>query len=279
MAVINKANLDILAMYKDALIRLFQKEENVLKSLSEIRFVLESIFDCFVPNDEYGNPIAKRKFEEFDGFFNKNGMELNVLNNTLCGNILSLHCFLDKYMKYLTKKFFIVDKDILISYLYILVVIHELEHIQQLLVKEKGSEILPATLVELYEIFYKMNKDGSFDTKILEKYESKKRFYVIERNANVESYKTISALAYYCGDNDIANVFDKLKYYAQYLGYNWSNEGSISKTMRDLNISCISKLPDAADFSDFTIDEKIRYGMPIPKQEAKYIRSRIREFS
>jgi len=190
-------------------------------------------------------------------------MSLNKINIWLQNNT---DCFFESIKS--------SDYNILRSYLLLFMITHEIEHSYQFLMSE-GVIVAPNTLLkDAYKgLFDLLNpKYYAIPRPIKEArqrvslflYKLKENFYILERNANIESMDLISKCALYNNREDIYQLFIDMKNTYLKCGYINNTIGSIEETYR--HILMYDKYRKFYNEIDMSEDEKVRYGFSIDEE-------------
>lgn len=190
-------------------------------------------------------------------------ISLNKINTWLENNIKD---FINNYK--------VNDINILKSYLVLFILSHEIEHSKQYLIAEGKIETPCILLKDAYKgLFELLNPKETIiprpikDTKrrlSLFLYKLKENYYVLERNANIESMSLISQCALYNNNEDIYNIFDDMKNIYLKCGYIDSTMGSVEETYR--KILMYNKYKTFTHQIGFSVQDKIRYGLEITEE-------------
>lgn len=165
------------------------------------------------------------------------------------------------------------------AYLLLLIFLHESEHASAYLM---GNELIksPSALITysyktLNDLLIKEDHKIPRPIKDIKRYYSLSLYlknnekYLLERNANLEAYSVMAAVAYYRKEKEIASHLLDLSYSYMNLGYLDSNEGSILETLKELKLD--KKKPDVIDYEELDTPIKLHYGLPITNEERKHL--------
>ncbi len=172
----------------------------------------------------------------------------------------------------------IQKRELLKCYMILNILIHEIEHAKQYLI---GKEELPSPSLYLTKGYYNITNLLINPNYILPRpikttrritslslYLSNCNMYVLERNANLESFLTTGSLAIQNEDYLIATELIKAAILYMRHGYK-TDMGSLYETHK--KILLLDKLPKIDDYKDLDAETKIRYGLPIKKEDRKKI--------
>lgn len=185
-----------------------------------------------------------------------------------------VNIWLENNIKDFMKDYKVNDINVLKSYLFLLMISHEIEHSKQYLIAEGAIESPCVLLKDAYKgLFELFNYKESIiprpikDTKrrlSLFLYKLKENYYLLERNANIESMSLVSDSALYNNNEDIYKIFDDLKNIYLKCGYVNSTMGSIEETYR--KILMYNKYKNFTHQVGFSDQDKIRYGLEITEE-------------
>lgn len=156
-------------------------------------------------------------------------------------------------------------------YLSLFIMLHEVEHSYQYLIGQGKVECdIPMvkegykTLTELmirpnYILPHPIKQTRRAISLIC--YYRKQNEYVLERNANVEAFSTILALAYDSGNEEMMRAFTDLTRTYMSIGYLEDNKGAFYHTFEEiLMMDKYKRINNTASISE---DERMRYGLEI----------------
>ena len=101
-------------------------------------------------------------------------------------------------------------------------------------------------------------------------YKINENFYLLERNANIESSDLICKLATLNNDEDIFKVFYDIRELFTFCGYDKNNRGCIENTYR--NILMYDKYRKFYNDTVLSCEDKIRYGFAIDDDMRKMLK-------
>lgn len=170
------------------------------------------------------------------------------------------------------------------NYLFIFMISHEIEHSYQYLIGEEIINSKNNVLLNAYKwLFDLLNpKEYIIPRPILEfrqklsllLYKLNENYYLLERNANIESIDLICDLARYNGDDDIYNLFNSMRNIFCCCGYQNNNKGSIYNTYK--KILMYDKYKKFDEEILLTDEERIRYGFSINDNLREKLLKKIR---
>lgn len=164
-----------------------------------------------------------------------------------------------------------LDQEKLEKYIFIFILIHEIEHSNQYLIANGTLDFPCLVISEAYNALFNLYSVKGLDFKEqIKKNISHFLFvvnaasYCIERNDNVTALKIMKNIAYYNGDEVIGEAMEGM--YLSYLkdGYREKYNGSIEETFTKILMSDFLK-PEFYN-SDLNVAEKIKYGLPIEEE-------------
>ena len=170
------------------------------------------------------------------------------------------------------------DAALLKKYMKLWVLAHETEHAYQKMIACGNSKVPSWHIAEGYKgILDLFSKDESIlphpikDTRriiSLLAYKKNENLFVLERNANVDSFEFIANLALQCGDEEIYNAFDKVRRYYLKAGYLEDNMGSFHETYKKIHmIDKYNKIFEDQSFLELLSDyDKVRLGLPVEEE-------------
>lgn len=168
-----------------------------------------------------------------------------------------------------------IDNEMLKNYLLLYVLLHEVEHSYQYLI---GHNIIDSYDIVKYIYKESMNllikKEYIIPRPItlivrqikIFKYYKNQQNYVLERNANVNSFSDILSLAIMNEQNDISKIFLDLGKANLLIGYLDDNMGCLYNTYKDFGKL---KQYNKYDISNIKYSDRLIYGLKINEQEHK----------
>lgn len=229
---------------------------------------MEIIVDGILPKDSDGNRMVGSKVVE-----KGRRTAIYIPNfNTIEFSVDKCRDWVINNLEDLSKYYNVEDQKSFGYYLSLFIMLHEVEHSYQYLMGQ-GKIEAPCKLVQggykhLTELMIKPNDILPRPIKTtrryisIVKYYQRQEEYALERNANVEAFSTILALAYESGNEEMIRVFTNLTRSYMSIGYLEDSEGVFYHTFKD--ILMMDKFKKINDTGDLNIDEKIRYGLAIP---------------
>lgn len=185
-----------------------------------------------------------------------------------------LNQWLDMNSNDLNKVYKIDDLNEFKIFLTLFAIVHEIEHAKQFLI---GKDLItaPNQLIRngykgLFELF---RADDSIIPRPIKNtrrfislmlYKVKQNYYVLERNANVESTELLKQLSLYMNKEDIFDIFDDFKTNFLKIGYIKNNIGSLEETYH--NIFMYDKYIKFYENLNISEENKIRYGLKVSEE-------------
>lgn len=171
------------------------------------------------------------------------------------------------------------DSDTLRKYLFLFIITHEIEHSYQYLMGKgiinSPNDVLKNAYNGLFDLL--VSKDyiiprpiiqtRSIISKIL--YKRNENFYLLERNANIESMDTVSKVALFNDREDVSKLFLSMKNIYTHCGYTDSTIGSIEETYAKILMH--DKYKKFYKEIDIEEKEKVRYGFNISEDTRKRV--------
>ncbi len=230
---------------------------------------LNEFYDTFSIKDNKQKPIVKKTYSKEDKllYYNFNNNSLNIDIDAYNNGIL--------YMKEELKPPFSNIKDFE-CYLGLFMLLHELEHSYQGAIGWKYLASPSTLLNSCYDLFLEFCMEFNYKNNPVSNlryilYNKKAEYTVIERNANIEALRTVIDLANLENKKEYALYFQKLLKYYYYVGYE-NKDGVIINTLK-----IIGKYKKAKGFNEldnFSLSDKVRYGMPLNDSEFKLLRKK-----
>ena len=166
-----------------------------------------------------------------------------------------------------------IDDELIKSYLLLYLLVHEIEHSYQGLVRLSKVEI-PCNIVGVgYSTFMGLliSSNGFYNpikstirNIRLSKYYKNEQYYVLERNANLEASIAMLSLAKYTENPELTRIFLEISRAYSLLGYEVGTSGCMLNTFRDLLYSNIYKRTNKDDIKD---EYRVRFGLEISKEK------------
>lgn len=194
--------------------------------------------------------------------------------------IKRLDDILNKYAQSFSEEIKSCDSDTLRRYFYIQIISHELEHANQYLmgegILEAPNDVIKEAYKGLFDIIlpskdYIIPRPISMTMKLVRDilYDIKKNYYLLERNAQIESMDLVSQYALYRNRDDVFKFFTYIKDIISRIGYTNSNIGSIEETYKKLLMH--NKYKKFYKELDLSTEDRIRYGFGITDEEKQVL--------
>ena len=255
------------------------KTENDIKSLADIR------------NNKDTNKISKPDIEEIlkmlltkdneNLLINydivKNGLKAGtfiIRNKKILFSLNQIEKWLDTNMRDFVRKFDIKDVNALRRCLYIFLITHEIEHSYQYLMGENLIKS-PNKMIELgYKgICNMLNPSEHIIPRPIKEtrehisrflYKRNQNFYIIERNANIESTDLLCQCSLHMDREDMYKLFNYVKNTFAKIGYMESTIGSLEETYR--KILMYDKYKKFYEEVNMSEEERVRFGLSISEE-------------
>ena len=166
------------------------------------------------------------------------------------------------------------DIDKFKNYLSLFILLREIERVNQYLIGQ-GKLEAPCKLVKdgyksLSDVLVKPNclvphpiKDIRRSISLIQ-YHKKPNSYVLERNANVEGFNALRAVAYENKDEEMLQVFNDMTKTCLTIGYEEDAMGSFYHTFKDLRM--MSEFKKINNTDGLSIDQRVFYGVDIDEE-------------
>ena len=259
---------------------MFPVMENYMKKevLLEIRNIIEDIKN---------NGISEMYFNEIYNLIGCKDIPMNFNNkiidsahftpnyNVITVNLLKSNDWTKKIVSDSLDSFEISDLKLLESYLYVVLLAHEIEHSHQKLIADNkmkpNYEYKKQAFSDIYNVMIKKDyilpRPVSLVTDIIRFIIYNKNAYdfILERNATIESYVIASKIAKLSNESEILNYL--LTYRNAFIisGYIDSTEGTLKYTYDKLEM--INKYNKLIFPTDITLFEKAREGLELTREE------------
>ena len=178
--------------------------------------------------------------------------------------------YIKKSLKYLNNNINDTDFD---NYVGIYVLLHELEHSYQFLMANNKIDaplIVTSTYELIYNYVYQERRIATFK-ETFEQRNRIKRFQkqcghlALERNANVEALNKTLKLIKLENNKTEEILFEEALMANIFMGYNNEEEGTLIETIKVLDL--LPKLKGKEQINGYDFFTKLRYGMPLNKEE------------
>jgi len=235
---------------------------------------LEEVIKLLIPNNN-GKYLINYNIKEQGGVtaifspkFRCITASLNKIENWLELNIKDLAEF-----------YKINNDDTLRSFLFLFIITHEIEHSYQYLIGENIIDS-PSKIIQCgYKGIFDLLKSNKYiiprpikETRriiSLVLYKLKENFFILERNANIESTDLLSQLALYMDREDIFKMFESMRNSLLTIGYIENSMGSLAETYKKLFM--YDKYKKFYEEVNMTEEDKVRYGLSISEQTRQKI--------
>ena len=238
---------------------------------------LEEVLKKLIPNDN-GSPLISY-----------NVSETGIITASFAPRTKSINMSINKvniWLEEMTNNFITSlkpsDYNVLRSYMLLFIITHEIEHSYQYLISEgivnSPNDVLKEAYKGLFELYvptdYVIPRTIKETRKIISfyLYNLKPHFYLLERNANIESTDLVSQCALYNDREDIYQIFTDMKNLFLKLGYFYNSNGSIKETYKQ--ILMYNKYKEFYTEPDIDQDERVRYGFSVSQETRDKILSK-----
>ena len=173
--------------------------------------------------------------------------------------------------------FDIDDLELAKAYFIVQMYRHELEHVNEYLIatdqKAVDYEFLKQVYRDVFDFLIIKERKGRFsllstikDSRKLSLYKKNAYNYILERNADIESYDYLSKVAMDSGDSSIKQLMISCRNTSMLIGYTEDESGCIKKTYEGLHME--SKY-GSLYFPSLSMMDKVRYGLELEGEERK----------
>lgn len=264
----------------------FVNNNNDLKKLSEyLKYIQCSLIDKDMISEMLEYLIPKYKSEllvnyeinERNNFNTKSAAYYYPIFNTIYVELDEIIEWIENNLNHFSESYDI-DEDLFRAYLLLYLLLHELEHSYQGLIRLNYLKS-PNKVVNVgYSIFMGLLVDAN-NPKIdpingvirnirLRKYYKTERNFVLERNANLETFMTLKSLAKYIDDKKSMKIFsDSVRAYSV-IGYENGTDGAMLHTFKELFYYSKYKKINQNDIND---KDRIRFGLEISNKKRKQL--------
>jgi len=238
--------------------------------------LLEEVVKVLLPRDDDGKLLVGYELCDRNGGFSR----YSLGDNCLRLSVDEMYKWVDINSENFIKQFGVSDRDLFRDYVVLLILVHEIEHgYQYLMAYDKidapcdvvsgGYKLIIETLLG-----YGYDKMGVMDKVknriAFNRYNKNNGRYVIERNANVETFDLLQQLAILNNHKELVSVFNRIRNLVGIWGYMYGTRGSFAETCRDM---LIMKKFNALDHDyEMSEIERFRYGLPISRESRDKIR-------
>lgn len=241
-------------------------------------FLVECILENILPKDEDGhlmvNYLVKEKGRIPAIYYPK--------YNSIQICMSSLFDWAERNGNDLAEKYVIADIYKLKLYLFMMAIMHEVEHSYQYLIANGKIEAPCKMIQESYKALTELMipKDYIIPRPVkkvrrmisLVKYRKRENEFLLERNAQFNSLDDLVKIASYNGDEQIASMFINMRDLFGTSGYTNNADGMVINTLRDICMGDKAKKL-SHDYEDIDMMERYRLGLPIDQDTRKQILS------
>lgn len=238
------------------------------------------ILDGIIPTDALGNKLVNVVIKK-DG--RRTALFLPKYN-TVEFSIDKCKQFVIANIEDLDKFYSIKDKKSFGYYLSLFIMLHEVEHAYQRLIGQGKVEcdipVVKNGYRELNELMINPNYILPRPIKVTRRYISlmcyirNQEKYALERNANVEAFSALLALAYDSGNEEMIKIFTDMTQSYMCIGYEDDSKGVFYHTFKD--ILMMDKYRRFCDETPVSDEDRIRYGLEIPDYKRLELLSKIK---
>lgn len=237
---------------------------------------IESVLERIMPRDKDGNMLLKYRVSD-------KGVHTAIFipqYEVVEVSIKKLNSWLDINTRDLAEMYEIEDKDLLRSYLVLMVLMHEVEHAYQYLISLGKVEALCIAIRDAYSILFDLmkRKDYILPRPIKQvrravsviSYKRRENEFLLERNAQFDSLGTLSNIAFYNEDMDIRGLLLDMRSVFATAGYSNNTDGTLINTFRDIYM--VDKLKKINhDYEDMDMMDRYRLGLPVDQHTRERI--------
>ena len=250
-----------------------------IRSYGMSESLLRDLLDTFILKDDNGKLLSQYNIELEKSYI----PGYDIFNNTIQISYPGFLEYVNKYYEdFLTWDSRLKISNDLKNYVYLFIILHELEHSYQNYVR-LGLVPSPAKAVEsLYKIVFdgmilSAGFEKNLDESIIEKvkrelgiklFNIKFGYFAMERNANVETTDALRKLAALEDDKDIQVLFLEMWAQQAMMGYYFGGKGSIIQTAKIL--LQYDKLCGLDEIDNLSYQDKLRFGLPLTKDELRH---------
>lgn len=237
---------------------------------------LENILENILPRDKDGNMLLKYRVSD-------KGVHTAIFipqYEVVEVSIKRLNGWLDINTKDLAEMYEIEDKDLLRSYLVLMVLMHEVEHANQYLISLGKVEAPCIAIKDAYSILFDLmkRKDYILPRPIKQvrravsviSYKRRENEFLLERNAQFDSLGTLSNIAFYNKDMDIRGLLLDMRSVFATAGYSKNTDGTLINTFIDIFMKDKLKKINH-DYEDMDMMDRYRLGLPVDQHTRERI--------
>ena len=163
------------------------------------------------------------------------------------------------------------DEDYKKSAIYFLtqVLIHEVEHAKQYAMGLRKIPVVDELVANAYKYLYDLIMYSDINNRAYQLYKDNESFYLLERNAQVESTNKIAYVARRNGVKTIKDLFSDIHNLYLQCGYFDRTSGSIYETFKEIGLE--NEYLDLYVESNLSEEDRAYYGLPIKKATRELI--------
>ena len=233
----------------------------------DMKFI-KDFYDTFIIYDN-NEPLSNYCYEENNQVLLSFIPHSNLLKINLDSYLYTVN-YIKESFKYLNDCINDIDFD---NYIGIYVLLHELEHSYQYLIAEDKIDaplIVACTYKLVYDYVYKERKIETFKEALkqrnrIKRFKKQCGHLVLERNANVEALNKTLELIKLENNKTEEILFEEALMANILMGYNDEREGALIETIKLLKL--LPELKGVKEINDYNFYDKLRYGMPLNKEE------------
>ena len=195
-------------------------------------------------------------------------------------SIKRLNSWLDINTRDLAEMYEIDDKDLLRSYLVLMVLMHEVEHSNQYLISLGKIEAPCVAIKDAYSILFGLLKRKDYilprpikqvrRTLSIISYKRRENEFLLERNAQFNSLRMLSNIAFYNGDMDIRDLLLDMRNVFAVAGYTENTDGTLINTFKSIFMKDKLKKINQG-YENMDMMERYEWGLPIDEETRKRV--------
>lgn len=263
---------------------------NIITKKEELLFLSDTI--KYLNNHEiskhYLEEILKQLLPKINGEtlirenISENGITTAVFSprtESIKISINKINEWLKSNSKDLSEMYKIDDINTLKSFLFLFMITHEIEHSYQYLISQ-GTIKSPCEIIKqgYTGIFDLMSPNKNIIPRPIKEtrrtlsvflYKLKENFYILERNANIESADLLIKLATFMEREDMINLFKDIHDTCIKIGYTENSKGSLDETYR--KILLYDRYKKFFEETNLKEEDKIRLGLNISEETRQKI--------
>ena len=259
---------------EEDLLKLKEKLQ-LLKEESLRRETIKEVIGFALPKDKNSHDMINSRIRDWGG---RTALFVPQ-HRTIDFSVEKCQEWVVKNLNDLSEMYGIKDQEELKSYLSLFIILHEVEHSYQYLIGQKQIEA-PCELMQ--EAYKRLNdlltkQDYIIPRPIKEikrlraliQYYKNQENYVLERNANIEAFGNILALAQYNGNEELMRMFSNMIRLYMTIGYENDSLGVFYHTLKDIGMSGIYKTISYP--SNLDMDKRALYGLEISEEKREEV--------